>query len=450
MIEKEYQRREQQSSMNDFVAVLSITTKTAARELIQRGYGHVEPLKVLNQIVEGVDVSKLFYSTSCTASIFYFDKAKLLLLPYYGINMPLSAFDANAEFKKTIAQAEKEAAEGTFAHLLSSLSGRLQSEYLQLLIESDANPMADLYSCFVRICANNSTVSAILTDDDIHKLLLVKSEAQRKRTAEKKEPLPELITVYKGRPREQAESTFFWTRSLKSANCDAASIGCQGGIILKGHLHKTDILEIMDADETVLLATADTVKIEKEINLEGMDFLNEAFRDTDIMEVFQTVSLLLESNIISFKRKNHEHDKLHALRVAFLALLLAKKQGLDKKEMRKLAIAAVLHDAKRENDGPDPAHGKRAVKKCLPELNIQNDDIAFLVEKHCAPDLTESAKKKLPKTLLSELDILKDADALDDVRFGLSAVDIQQLRLNDSRSMTAIARLAFEQLRLAN
>ena len=54
----------------------------------------------------------------------------------------------------------------------------------------------------------------------------------------------------------------------------------------------------------------------------------------------------------------------------------------------------------------------------------------------------------MPKSDWEMYDILKDADALDRVRFGIEALDINQLRTPEAKTMTMIAEQIIQGVKL--
>ena len=83
------------------------------------------------------------------------------------------------------------------------------------------------------------------------------------------------------------------------------------------------------------------------------------------------------------------HGQDHIERVIFFALVLAWKYELDQRDTDILRYAASLHDTKRENDGWDVDHGRRAAIESIDYAYIDKADIPVLqaiMTAHSAPD----------------------------------------------------------------
>lgn len=130
-----------------------------------------------------------------------------------------------------------------------------------------------------------------------------------------------------------------------------------------------------------------------------------------------------------------QHGLGHGIRTMLLALIIARTENCECKELGILALAALLHDAGRVNDGHDPAHGKRGaemVRRLLGNLRGSGAELAArLVEQHCEEDA-----EKMP----GMLKWLKDADALERFRLGPNALNEKYLRTSAARWLVPLAK----------
>lgn len=141
------------------------------------------------------------------------------------------------------------------------------------------------------------------------------------------------------------------------------------------------------------------------------------------------------------------HSRNHTERVLTLALLLAEESDLSVQEKEILYRSVVYHDAGRINDAIDPDHGWGGYIEYIKKFAI-NDVAEFLIVFHCKSDSV--AKKFLDAKDLSMpkervwlmYQILKDADALDRIRFG--GLDTRYLRLKKSHEFIEIAKYMIE------
>ena len=155
------------------------------------------------------------------------------------------------------------------------------------------------------------------------------------------------------------------------------------------------------------------------------------------------------------KFDTHEsgHDALHTLRVLFHALLLVEMEDLtlSDEETRMLMDAVIYHDIGRTNDDTDESHGKASRDIYAAGHESENPGTGFLIEYHCIDDTV--ARRDLEALSLPDADriwllytILKDADALDRVRFGLRYLDPKYLRNHIAHKLLPVAQLCLGQL----
>ncbi|MDW3194694.1 MAG: DUF2441 domain-containing protein [Cytophagales bacterium] len=149
-----------------------------------------------------------------------------------------------------------------------------------------------------------------------------------------------------------------------------------------------------------------------------------------------------------FPKANRGHDMDHTSRVMLNSLKLCSTLNLEYSEVIKALCAAFLHDLSRLHDSPCEIHGQLAVIQKLPQfyptwLNLGLDDDAIeeikaVVTLHCKKDNFHS---DIPNIQL--LKTLKDADALDRIRFGEESLDKNYLRLSASRNQIQWAKALF-------
>lgn len=131
-----------------------------------------------------------------------------------------------------------------------------------------------------------------------------------------------------------------------------------------------------------------------------------------------------------------QHGILHTKRVLKLSLALAKKLTLTPQDTKILAVAACYHDIGRENENIEPEHGLKSSRKVLRlgldklhNLSEKDLDVVLdLIRFHSLADYLWTDREHL---LLYQ--ILKDADALDRLRF--DDLDPKYLRLPESKGL---------------
>jgi HD superfamily phosphodiesterase len=142
------------------------------------------------------------------------------------------------------------------------------------------------------------------------------------------------------------------------------------------------------------------------------------------------------------------HGTGHATRVTTHAVELATVLGLADWQVEAARLAGLWHDIGREHDGGDYFHGARSAGKIV-GLGLHRGverpvlEAALLaVTYHSAEDRRgEEASRytKNPAAALAVYRVLKDADALDRVRFGRFGLDPNLLRFKESHAMIARA-----------
>jgi hypothetical protein len=136
------------------------------------------------------------------------------------------------------------------------------------------------------------------------------------------------------------------------------------------------------------------------------------------------------------------HGVGHATRVTIHAVELATVLGLAGWQVESARLAGLWHDIGREHDGGDYFHGARSAGKviglglhrgiALPVLEVALLAVNFHnVEDRWGEDAARFATE--PGAALAVFRVLKDADALDRVRFGPGHLKLHLLRFPESR-----------------
>lgn len=152
-------------------------------------------------------------------------------------------------------------------------------------------------------------------------------------------------------------------------------------------------------------------------------------------EEIRTITEQLNSIQEKHLYKSKIHGIYHSEKVLFWTYLLGKDNGVSKEEERILLDAAKYHDIGRTNDIDDTIHGRvSALKIC----SIVNDTVyekeenknllCAIIELHSLDDKMENTiaqKYHLLKNTRFPIlwRILKDADALDRIRYDLGYLD---------------------------
>lgn len=339
-----------------------------------------------------------------------------------------------------------------FFSLEDCLRVSVLSKYIEL-----SNPGEDLYVLFLDLYRTSDFGFSSLSENGLQKVFAGKSQKQKQDTEKKLSSLPDVVTIYRGEGSKSTpyEKSFSWTTSYKAACFFACRIpSLENSRIITAHVSKCDIIEYFPNDEEkeVLVPPA-AVKDRKVDTLYGINAL------TDEIQAFYPLYQRYRSRISTLydaygRANDEEHDAEHTLRVLFDALLLVQVQGiaLTKKESHQLCDAILYHDIGRINDEVDDSHGAKSkdIYDAAPECNSAT---AFLIEYHCLDDRKAFADLKASNIRNKErvwllYTILKDADALDRVRFGMRAVDPKYFRNEMAHKLLPTAQSCVGQLKL--
>ena len=293
--------------------------------------------------------------------------------------------------------------------------------------------------------------SADVYDADLlRKLASSRSSEQLHTINEALAAYPKEITIYRGEAEGSTNyrKAISWSLDINTAFFFACRQGDQNHArIVQGKIHREDVLALnLDSREKEVLAIPGTPYDVTTERLIGPDSpLIMPFRHLDeYRKGVEQIQRLYKLH----QRGGTGHDKLHTARVLFLALAViqAGKIRLSRVELSHLSNAIVFHDIGRKNDRVDDGHGK--VSREIYEKTARSSAdpaVCFLIEYHCLDDKLAEEYLKTTDTIRARkrtwllYQILKDADALDRVRFGIYDLDVNQLRLPISHKLVPLA-----------
>jgi HD superfamily phosphodiesterase len=139
-----------------------------------------------------------------------------------------------------------------------------------------------------------------------------------------------------------------------------------------------------------------------------------------------------------FARSSELHGVRHTQRVHIHAQRLVRELSCPESDARLVLAAALWHDIGRVNDGWDPQHGELSATRVV-ELDLHaslaGSDaglVLFAVRYHCRDDEhgeLSAVGEDDPERARRILRLLKDADALDRVRLGGGAREVDSTTL---------------------
>lgn len=401
-----------------------------------------------------VDARYVYYAPLLASTpMVYFDEEKIIWL-----NIPIiPGMQSEAEknfpenFVRAIHKCEELAEKGKRGQLLYYMPSGICMEVIAMLLDREG-PSSEVYEYFKDYYPACDCFTSMFPDDFAERLAKCKSEEQKKETAEKLARfVGNEIPVYRGCADGSAppNKALSWTEDISIAYLFALKAG-DNPKILRGTVNKKDVLEYFDGTEKEVVVLPNSVHIESE---EAMYSVNDDHL-VEFANNFHPLYCVARERIKElYADGQSDHDAMHTLRVLFLALMLGSLEGVSNAKLRQLAMAAVYHDVGRENDDDDNGHGARSAELYEGDFEKRADPtVIYLIRNHCTPDEQgmEQASSKQEKKLLA---ILKDADALDRLRFGYpnsrpDALDISQLRLKESLKLINVAKNALNALEL--
>lgn len=340
---------------------------------------------------------------------------------------------------------------------LFSLEDCLRVSVLSKYIEL-SSPGENLYALFLDFYRISDFGFSSLSENGLQKVFAGKSQKQKQDTEKKLSSLPDVVTIYRGEGSKSTpyEKSFSWTTSYKAACFFACRIpSLENSRIITAHVSKCDIIEYFpDDEEKEVLVPPAVVKDVKVNVLFGINALTDEIQA--LYPLYQRYRSRISALYDDYGRADdEEHDAEHTLRVLFDALLLVQVQGIDltKKESHQLCDAILYHDIGRTNDDVDDSHGAKSKDIYYDAAPECNSATAFLIEYHCLDD--RKALKALKASNIRDKErvwllytILKDADALDRVRFGMRAVDPKYFRNEMAHKLLPTAQSCVGQLKL--
>jgi len=466
-----------QNSLDNLIRLADIETEHQAAELSAQGYYIGFTKERWEEECPELNVGNMYVPKSVLfpAGLVYYDADK-----YLYISMPFYDEDSLAVFPnmksmvvRLLHDKEQQYQERDYVHLLfdgnSEQSGNVAAELLNNIIRNE-RISTKLYDAFISYYSFCDCGASKLEPPSVLKIKHGKTEAQKKRTFEKMKSLPEEITIYRGQGSKSTPYTqaYSWATDIQTAFFFAARHGSEESMIAQAKINKHDIIEyISSRGEFEVIAHPDDVyevEVQECVSLEffrtvitaRLDHLTD---DDEIPYSLDVSNIMDEVSSIFADRASEQsdHDAAHTKRVILLANYMYRQKlascGNDEGDInrhlalfKKLMEAASHHDIGRDDDGIDETHGERSYEIYQEMYGCDDKIVKFLISYHCIND--DEARKAWQIEFAESPDkdeiwylfcVLKDADALDRCRFGIKALDIKLLRLDESKLLIPIA-----------
>lgn len=292
--------------------------------------------------------------------------------------------------------------------------------------------------------------------DTIRKLFSGRSAGQKQAVVDALADYPDVVPIYRGEVEGSTSyrNAFSWSLDINTAFFFACRHGDKNHArIIRAKTCKKDILAVsLDSREREIFLLPDSIfdaGVKKLIGPDSALVMPPKYADVyaagrrDIQRLYYSRK----------KETKSDHDMIHSAQVLLLACAIIQtgKLKLTVAELKQLSQVIVYHDIGRNNDGKDDRHG--LASRQIYEESRCDAVTSFLIEFHCRNDedayhylQTSDIKAKQRAWLLYR--ILKDADALDRVRFGIYELDVTYHRLPISHKLVPLAVAAITGIQL--
>lgn len=299
------------------------------------------------------------------------------------------------------------------------------------------------YSSFIELYMHNEYNFSQLSRDKLNKIF----QQPHDRIGQKFiNSLSDVVTIYRGEGDKSTpvDKALSWTLSKEVAFFFACKNSNTGSSIYTAQIKREAILDYLDdRNEKEILAFPEDVTILNRIDLPSVIEVSETYAQefSNVQYVFQHICEEYNEILKGILGESKEHDLNHLYRVSILSgmiheLVREDYDDLNDTTLIHVMMAGLFHDIGRENDEENTEHGTRSIE-LLDKHHIHiSKDMRQIIEYHCKDDIQFPQS---PPKIQIMYQILKDADALDRVRFGIRALDTRYLRLEISKSLVFFA-----------
>lgn len=436
-------------SMKNLIWASKIKTQSDIDALNKKEYAIGFTYDELKRILPERIAEKICYNNGLDKT-FYYDSEKFVL---FRVNLigkqTFGTYDELCmDIMKIATQLENERKSRDYFPNLLLLNDKMRMEMLNILIEHDK--LDKPYNAFLNFYQTSDYGCSEMSLESIKKIAESKSEEQRQTTAQKINNFSDKVIVYRGEGEKSSKlnDTVSWTTDINVATFFAVRFTGKEAKIHIAEVDKADIIEYFDREKECIILP-EHIKFKGSIPVHGTKYFNEILPDIapKYLEYRNYIT-----DFLDFQIDDAEHGRLHTARVLLNALMIANETAVFEEDIERICLACVLHDVGRDNNCEDSTHGAKSAEiyKKLAEhdkcLFPYDETVEKLIRYHCLPD--EVGKSAMSANEWMLYDIIKDADALDRVRFGIRDLDMNQLRTETAKTMVMIADLSVKGLQL--
>ncbi len=453
------------ANLDNLLPLVKVQTREDIKKYSDAGYGVGMTAGDFSERYPLLPIENIYAAYSRLSSLYYCEPDNstvpiALCLQIYGDHRLQVANINDEQFQQHILDTAERLSTGSAAYIrayIYSLEDSFRVSVLSKYIRQ-APSSPELYELFIDFYRSTDYGFGVFDKNDLDKVVVGKSEEQKAKTAAKLADLSDRVTIYRGEGSKSTPYTksFSWTTSFRAACFFACRLpSAENSRVISAEIAKSDIIEYFpESSEKEVLIPPSAVKGAKIDTLYGINAL--AREVNNIMPIYQCYRPRIAELYEDYGRGDEEgHDAEHTLRVLFDALLLIQIQKikLTQEETYQLCDAILYHDIGRVNDDIDDDHGKASRQIYLEDSIDEDPTTGFLIQYHCIDDDVaradlESSDIQGKNRVWLLYTILKDADALDRVRFGMRAVNPKYFRNEMAYKLLPVAQSCVGQLKL--
>lgn len=428
-------------SLDELLPISAVLTKRDCVEYKAIGYQVCSIEKFYEEFPEVTheEISHLYYTKSILNGLIYYDLENyhLFSLETYVFSddtfsfMKTDEFNLHDRIKHRISKKDKFIENDEPYGFYRDTPPAYTLEFLTKTIQCFSEGIR--YETFTHFYVQRDAGSKYLSLDFLRFMMECKSTEQKIKTIEELDEISDtdILHVYRGAVNADGYSYSLNESIARFFALRTADIHTQSVSIISGDIAKKDIIEVNNSGEQEIILFPENLSNKQVKTMWGLSFIGE-----DINQEYLNQKEMLYNYLdtLEIKIGEGQHDISHLLRVLYLCIIISKYYNLDSEIKQSLFCAAMLHDIGRDNDGEDDKHGLASYNMVKGILK-NNTLVKSLMIYHCKPDenIFETDQEYLAYK------ILKDADALDRLRFGFYELDTNYLRLNYSSELLLVA-----------
>lgn len=481
-----YSAINRQASLSAMKCLADVTSEKKRQELEREGYAFGFTAKSWAKRFHGINPRYILCTKSevLPSELYYYDSERYICFAMHifgGQILEIGKRPYEEVLREEIQKKRVLFEQHEYLKLLlpiaSEQTGNIVMAVLRQMLEHE-EPNPDLFSAAISVYTLCDCGAQVLGTKAIERLSLCKSEEQKSNTAKALADFPDEITVYRGEASESTPHTeaCSWTTSEETAFFFAGWRSDDNSNLFEGKVSKSDVIEyITDRNEHEIIVPAGKVYSVKRTPLLGLKSLRPLVQPTMFDDDYPFPECSYPSDILADTQELYsnidveDHGVDHPLRVTLLSSFLYRLVVLEplyetenhRRYYEALPIyealirAAEYHDSGRWDNMPGDTHGAAGYERYQEDLG-DDEVVKFLTTYHCKEDAEaheywESRFSGADKDFIwTAYQILRDADALDRVRFGRQSEDylkVSLLRLDESkRIVPAAMQLAISKL----